>query len=736
MHRTLILPRRTLILPIAALVGSSIAAPLPVAGLSPVAGPLLAAAASEPSMAHSSYLNAVSCPTATVCVAVGAFETDRDSASGKLTGGSFQALAVRTTNGGKTWAPVGLPSVGADLSSVSCWSAAQCVAVGATQVISRGRWWASGGVVVRIEGSTGSRVAALPPGAPALETVSCPSATTCIAAGGALKLGTVVLQPEVMVSHDGGASWASATLPITQGQLESVSCSSSSHCVALGASSYSRSFGSTGSEDSSKAVGLVSSSSGGGLSWELAAVPGGSGGPTAVSCQSAGHCLAVGDSFNWCWCGTSTPGHYGETWVTANGGATWREQVLPTLDGYVVWYANAVSCWATGCAMVGTATTTKLGSGYYAIFQPLSASGGPLGAPSTSASRLRPQYIYGLSCRNASSCIAVGQNWSNPRAAAIETWAAGRWVTRFTGPAAAPGRPSQEPHTLVAATPCPGPAQVSRPGVKDRAAPHGSLFDGTYRLGPGDGSQNPTSGKGPFGRLDGVYADILVCAPHPDKLDTANNTSAWVMLQKFGVAADHWQVGWEWYPKATNRDPAILVEIDQPGPSGGGNAFADCDNLAAASSLGLTCYTTPCSETTSSKCSPTLKVGYYAFFTVLYNGTTFSAYVGTEDPLTGKYSGPKEVAQVKAKFVPNQGDISAETHYIDDQMPGTARYPERFINCHVYVPGSKWVPFDGHEKFNGGDVFFTTVDGVSSSSWFGQSNPSGQELLVWDKDAA
>jgi hypothetical protein len=100
-----------------------------------VANPLAAVAASGPTTAHSSYLSAISCPTASVCVAVGALETDLDTASGRLTGGSFQALAVRTTDGGKTWVPVGLPSIDASLSAVTCWSAAQCVAVGATEVI-------------------------------------------------------------------------------------------------------------------------------------------------------------------------------------------------------------------------------------------------------------------------------------------------------------------------------------------------------------------------------------------------------------------------------------------------------------------------------------------------------------------------------------------------------------------------------------------------------------------------
>lgn len=413
--------RRAQMLSLAALVGLLLTAE---------ASPALAAGG--PSSTHSSYLNAVSCPTTTVCVAVGASETDRNSASGQVTGGSFQALVVRTTDAGKTWAPVALPSIGADLSGVSCWSATLCVAVGSTETISRGRWLAANAVVVRIKGATGSRVPAVPAGAHALDAVTCPSATDCIAVGGALKPATVVLQPEVIVSRNAGANWAGASLPVVQGQLESVSCSATVHCVALGATSYTRRFASTGSEDSSKPLGLTSSN--GGLAWKAAAVPGGTGGPTAVSCQSTSRCFAVGDSFNWCFCGTGTPGHYGETWVTDNGGATWAEHVLPTLGGYDVWYANALSCWVSGCAMAGTATTTKPGSLYYAVFQPLSTSGGPQGTPSTSAGGLRPQYIYGLSCRDATNCVAVGQNWSKPAAASIETWASGRWVTTFSSP--------------------------------------------------------------------------------------------------------------------------------------------------------------------------------------------------------------------------------------------------------------------------------------------------------------
>jgi len=142
----------------------------------------------------------------------------------------------------------------------------------------------------------------------------------------------------------------------------------------------------------------------------------------------------VGDHFDWCQCGTSVPGHYVETWTTANSGRSWALRSLPTVGGFDFWYSNAVSCWATSaCAMAGTGTTTKPGSLYYAlIILVAAASGAVAGAVSSSTNVLRPQYIYGLSCSDSSHCVAVGQNWLRPAAATIEISSAGQWRTAFT----------------------------------------------------------------------------------------------------------------------------------------------------------------------------------------------------------------------------------------------------------------------------------------------------------------
>ncbi len=394
------------------------------------------ASGAEPSHSiTSSYYTAVACPTAQVCVAVGAKQLEHTSTSGALVGGSSTAIAARSVDSGKTWSSLAVPLTGAQLNGVSCWSADQCIAVGATEVVADGSWASVNAVVVQFSGGPVGRVAKLPAGALALSSVSCPTPATCVAVGGSNLPGTATLRPQVLASHDQGAVWTASPLPIAEGQLQGVSCTGPLHCAAVGVVTYTKS-----SVATSRPVAVVSSNGGG--SWTAAVITDGGaiggltgGGPDAVSCSSATNCTAVGDNFDWCRCGTGVPGRYAETWTTANGGRSWAVHSLPTIGGYDIWYANAVSCWgASRCAMAATGTTTKPGSLYYALLVPLvPASGGVTGAPTSSKNgALRPQYINGLVCLDAVHCVAVGQNWARPGAAAIETRSTRGWATTFT----------------------------------------------------------------------------------------------------------------------------------------------------------------------------------------------------------------------------------------------------------------------------------------------------------------
>ena len=412
-------------------------AALLVAGLLPAP----AARAAGTGTAVPSGLNAVACPSVTVCVAVGAVEVYDKSASGTLLRASYTAMALRSTDGGKDWVPVQLPSVPADLTGVSCMSTTACIAVGATETVYDGLVYPVGAVVLRLSGDAGQVVRELPSGARALLAVSCNGPSTCLAAGGADRLGAVDLRPEMLATKDAGSHWTNVGLPIVSGQLQGISCGAPSQCVAVGVNAYVADKQGGGVTTTGPApIGL--SSSDGGRSWKVATLPPGpssggpagpaSGGPDSVSCSPGGHCVAAGDRFNWCQCGTGEPGHYAMTWSSDNGGATWSVHVLPTISNFDVWYATSVSCWAGACAVAGTGSRPQPGSDYYALFLPLSASGTPGGPLASSATSLRPQWVDGLSCHAVTACVAVGEDWSTPARAAIETRSGARWATTFT----------------------------------------------------------------------------------------------------------------------------------------------------------------------------------------------------------------------------------------------------------------------------------------------------------------
>jgi subtilisin family serine protease/sugar lactone lactonase YvrE len=160
-----------------------------------------------------SQLNDVSCKSASECVAVGYYQ----NAEGK-----FVNYSARWNNG--EWTNSFPPNpAGTDqslLESVSCASASSCLAVG---------WENSGAVskpvIVAWNGSSWTlQNAARATGT--LGGVSCTSTTFCIAAGGA---------PPAVEAWN-GSSWSSQSVeqPEYGGGLADVSCSTASHCTAVG----------------------------------------------------------------------------------------------------------------------------------------------------------------------------------------------------------------------------------------------------------------------------------------------------------------------------------------------------------------------------------------------------------------------------------------------------------------------------------------------------------------------
>ena len=241
-------------------------------------------------------LDAISCPTTLDCTAVGAL-------------GNQNFQVVFTTDGGTTWqqgsARAPGSTSGGSLTSVSCLSITDCVAVGSD---SQGGWFTFVSV------GLGVLSASTPPGSAAFAAVSCVQTTFCMAVG---RGGTIT-------SKFGGGLWTAMTgNPWTNSAPEShgLSCVSTTQCW------YANGY-------------QLSVTSDGGDTWTAQPVPSGVTGLVSVSCVSATDCTAVGAD---------------AIVSTTDGGSTWTSQALPT----GVSALDDVSCFSVStCTAVGDGITT------------------------------------------------------------------------------------------------------------------------------------------------------------------------------------------------------------------------------------------------------------------------------------------------------------------------------------------------------------------------------------------
>jgi hypothetical protein len=272
-------------------------------------------------------LNAVSCASATACTAVG---TD-------TTGDGALPLAARWNGTAWTESDLPLPAGKTDglLSSVSCPTATSCVAVGtASNAANQAEafaevWNGSAWTAHVITATTGSTVSG----------VSCVSATSCVAVGRASSSSLAVKW--------NGTTWTTVKTadPVgsTDATLNGVSCTSAAHCVAVG--SYHKS--------GNRQVTL--SEFWNGTKWALHATPGlpnpKASELVAVSCTVPFSCTAVGDA-------TST-GQSAAPLAEHWDGAKWTVQATPLPAGSSSGGLTGASCLAVlNCTAVGYSAAT------------------------------------------------------------------------------------------------------------------------------------------------------------------------------------------------------------------------------------------------------------------------------------------------------------------------------------------------------------------------------------------
>jgi photosystem II stability/assembly factor-like uncharacterized protein len=323
-----------------------------------------------------SLLQAIACPSASMCVAVGTTEGD---------GGN--GLIEVTTDDGAHWSSKVVSPL---LEDVSCWDVDHCIASGDQLLItddggaswtapsnpptsfgpvscSEGDCW-TGGPESMVESTDGGNSWGSPEtwSAPAsisgwgdgtysfqaatLNSIDCPSTTVCVAVGQA----TYVWNPPpettlpqevefpglIVTTGDGGKTWSTQigpdNSPFAQDGFSAVSCPSSQQCLAVGAIGSYR---------------LTSDD--GGATWTGTLLPSNwpyQFTPYGLSCPDAEHCFAVG----------KTPGgQYASPWPvikSSDGGNSWTPQAIsePTAVLQSVACVTDFSCWTVGGTSSGS----------------------------------------------------------------------------------------------------------------------------------------------------------------------------------------------------------------------------------------------------------------------------------------------------------------------------------------------------------------------------------------------
>jgi hypothetical protein len=349
--------------------GTASAAPTPAASATWAIYP-------SPNEGQASFLDSVSCVSATNCTAVG---SSLNAAS------VFQTL-VETWDG-TAWSITPSPNQGTavanELTGVSCTSATDCVAVGVagspTQTLVE--TWNGTAWSITPSPNQGTAVAN------ELTGVSCTSSTDCVAVGYAGS------PTQTLVETWDGTAWSITPSPdqgtAVANELTGVSCTSSTDCVAVG---YAGSTSQT----------LVETWDG--TAWSITPSPNQGTAVTnqllGVSCASSSDCVAVGTYQS----GSITSATLVESW----DGSTWSIVPSPneggtgnSLEG--VSCSDATDCVAVGGAFTLVDTTVELDAPQVETWNGTTWSETPNPNESIFGSGLS-----GVTCTSSTDCVAVG----------------------------------------------------------------------------------------------------------------------------------------------------------------------------------------------------------------------------------------------------------------------------------------------------------------------------------------
>lgn len=358
-------------------------------------------------------LSGVSCSASSACTAGGATGSGQFVAPASLAeawNGSAWTIQTTVDKSGAT---------GTSFTGLTCISGTSCEAVGnyltnTTPQRAAAAAWNGTKWTLQSAKSSGSRSS--------LAGVSCPAATTCIAVG-SRTTATNAMLPFAQIWN--GTSWTIQTVPNVSGssgaQLKSVSCPSSSSCVAVGMF-----------VDNTTGHTLALIETWNGTAWTALKAPEPAGVTYAslngVSCPATSPCLAVGGY-------ATTVGAFSPTRLLALkwDGVSWTVLTPTTPAGATAATFTGASCTSpTACEVVGGYTTTA--GGTFPTTTLAETWNGSVWNLQTTPSP-QPGGFGAASCAAASACTAVGQTMF------AENWDGLSWTTQSL--AAPPTQSSQ-----------------------------------------------------------------------------------------------------------------------------------------------------------------------------------------------------------------------------------------------------------------------------------------------------
>ncbi len=385
------------------------AALTPAAALGAAAAPARGAATAVSAAAYSSNLAGVSCPHRSWCMAVGSSSASASAPSRTLAeawnGTSWRILTTANPAG----------TAASSLTSVSCTSAARCIAVG-----DRGT-----GTLAEAWNGTRWRILKTPAlVSTSLASVSCTSAARCIAVGDH--------RTRALAEAWNGTSWRTLNTRSPAGtvssSLTSVSCTAASQCMAVGGHSVYSHGGLPGVYPE-----RTFAEAWNGTRWRVVPipdVPGVAGGKESwlqsVSCTGDFRCMAVGRS-------GQDQGFAGfPSFAEAWNGTSWRlvKTANPRTGARSL---NGVSCTAAArCMAVGTSTNAPKNPGTGPFAETWNGTSWHLLKVPAPPSPGSGPGLAALSCPLASRCVATGSYFANlPTSGSIrilaEAWNGTRW---------------------------------------------------------------------------------------------------------------------------------------------------------------------------------------------------------------------------------------------------------------------------------------------------------------------